>query len=147
MLSDERQILNLLHLYCELQDEGAQEAVSELFRHGSFRVENGPAAHGFDAVYALRRKHDRVHEDGTLRTKHVTTNTQLDLDPEADVALVPYPPPRPLAEQIGELFGQIRAHAAAPDPLAEWLRPVQTWLAAAAERGTLALLPFSVEIH
>lgn len=82
MLSDERQILNLLHLYCELQDAADFEAVCELFRHGAFRVETGPAARGFDEVYALKTKHDRVHEDGTLRTKHITTNTRLELAPD-----------------------------------------------------------------
>jgi len=86
MLSDERQILNLLHRYCELQDAGEQKAVSELFRDGAFRVENGPEAEGFEAVYAMKRKHDRVHEDGTLRTKHVTTNTWLELDPDGRAA-------------------------------------------------------------
>jgi len=82
MLSDERQILNLLHLYCELQDAADFEAVCELFRHGAFRVEAGPAARGFDEVYALKTKHDRVHEDGTLRTRHVSTNTRLELAPD-----------------------------------------------------------------
>lgn len=79
MLSDERQILNLIHRYAELQDAADFEAVSALFRDAGFRIENGPEAHGFDAVLALKRRHDRVHEDGTLRTKHVTTNTFLEL--------------------------------------------------------------------
>jgi 3-phenylpropionate/cinnamic acid dioxygenase small subunit len=83
MLSDERQILNLLHLYCELQDAADFEGVCELFRDGAFRVQGGPAARGFDEVYALKTRHDRVHEDGTLRTKHVTTNTHLDVASDA----------------------------------------------------------------
>src|SRR4051812_43769259 len=33
MLSDERQILNLLHRYCELQDAADFVEVAELFRH------------------------------------------------------------------------------------------------------------------
>jgi protease-4 len=88
-----------------------------------------------------------VDELGGLRAAVLRAKKQLALDPDADVALVPYPPPRPIAEQIAELFGQVRAHSAAAGPLAEWLRPVETWVAVAAERGALALLPFSVEIH
>jgi hypothetical protein len=75
--------------------------------------------------------------------------TQLKLDPNADVALVPYPPPRPLAEQLGEMFGQLHMRAAAPEPIASWLRPVERWFAAAAaaDRQILALLPYSIEIR
>lgn len=82
MLSDDRAILNLIHRYAELQDAADFEAVAALFRHGAFRVENGPAAVGEEAVLALKRRHDRVHEDGTLRTKHVTTNTHLEHAPD-----------------------------------------------------------------
>ena len=80
MLSDESQILNLLHLYCELQDAADFEAVSELFRHSGYRVQGGQALFGFDEVRILKTKHDKIHEDGTLRTKHVTTNTILEFD-------------------------------------------------------------------
>lgn len=82
MLSDERQILNLLHLYCELQDAADFEAVSELFRHSGYRVQGGQSLFGFDEVHALKTRHDKIHEDGTLRTKHVTTNTILEIDPD-----------------------------------------------------------------
>jgi len=88
-----------------------------------------------------------VDELGGLRAAVAAAKVKLKLDPNADVALVPYPPPRPLAEQIGEMFGQLRISAQAPHPLAEWLRPVETWLSAAADRQVLALLPFSVEIR
>jgi len=80
MNADEREILNLLHLYCELQDAADFRGVSELFRHSGYRVRGGQSLFGFDAVYALKTKHDRIHEDGTLRTKHVTTNTILEID-------------------------------------------------------------------
>jgi len=82
MPSDERAILNLLHLYCELQDAADFRAVSELFRHSGYRVQGGQSLFGFDEVYALKTKHDKIHEDGTLRTKHVTTNTILEIDPD-----------------------------------------------------------------
>lgn len=80
MLSDARQIANLIHLYAELQDAADFERVSALFRDAVFRVEGGPSARGEQAVLALKRAHDRVHPDGSLRTKHVTTNTRIELD-------------------------------------------------------------------
>ena len=80
MLSDERQILNLLHRYCELQDAADFVGVAELFRHSSYIVAGGQSHFGYDEVYALKTKHDRTYDDGTLRTKHVTTNTILELD-------------------------------------------------------------------
>ncbi len=89
-----------------------------------------------------------VDELGGLHAAVARAKVALSLDPNADVALVPYPHPRPLAQQIGEMFGQLRVRAAAPHPLAEWLRPVESWLAvAAADRQVLALLPFSIEIR
>ena len=80
MLSDERQILNLLHRYCELQDAADFVGVAELFRHSSYIVAGGQSHFGYDEVYALKAKHDRTYDDGTLRTKHVTTNTILEFD-------------------------------------------------------------------
>ncbi|MEZ4333738.1 MAG: nuclear transport factor 2 family protein [Myxococcota bacterium] len=80
MLSDERQIVNLIHRYAELQDAADFERVAALFRGAAFRVEGGPSAEGAQAVLALKRAHDRVHPDGSLRTKHVTTNVRIELD-------------------------------------------------------------------
>jgi protease-4 len=88
-----------------------------------------------------------VDELGGLREAVVRAKAQAKIDPNADVALVPYPPPRSLAEQVGEMFGQLGTRATAAGPLAEWLRPVERWLAVAADREVLALLPFSIEIR
>ncbi len=81
-MTDEREILNLLYRYCELQDAGEFRAVSELFRYAVYAVDGGTRHQGYDEVLALKTRHDRVHEDGTLRTKHVTTNTILEFDDE-----------------------------------------------------------------
>jgi hypothetical protein len=86
MPSDEREILNLLHRYCELQDAADFVGVSELFRHSTYAVAGGDSHFGYDEVYALKTKHDQTYDDGTLRTKHVTTNTILELEDGADVA-------------------------------------------------------------
>jgi 3-phenylpropionate/cinnamic acid dioxygenase small subunit len=82
MLSDERQILNLLYSYCELQDAADFAGVAELFRHSGYRVHNGDEHFGYDEVYALKTAHDKVYEDQTLRTKHITANTLMELDPD-----------------------------------------------------------------
>ena len=88
-----------------------------------------------------------VDELGGLHEAVVRAKVALKLDPNADVALVPYPPPRPLAEQIGELFGNVPMRSMAAHPAADWLRPVERWLEVAARpREVLALLPFSIEI-
>ena len=79
MPGDEQAIQNLLHRYCELQDAADFVGVSELFRHATYRVQNGPTSRGYDEVHALKTHHDRKHADGSLRTKHVTTNTIIEL--------------------------------------------------------------------
>ena len=80
MQGDERAIQNLLHRYCELQDAADFVGVSELFRHSTYRVKDGPPSRGYDEVYALKTHHDQTHADGSLRTKHVTTNTIIEID-------------------------------------------------------------------
>jgi 3-phenylpropionate/cinnamic acid dioxygenase small subunit len=82
VLSDERQILNLLYSYCELQDAADFAGVAELFRHSGYRVHNGEEHFGYDEVHALKTAHDKVYDDETLRTKHVMTNTIIELDPD-----------------------------------------------------------------
>jgi protease-4 len=87
-----------------------------------------------------------VDELGGLHEAVARAKVALSLDPNTDVALVPYPPPRPLAAQIAELFGQVQAREAAERPLAKWLRPLERWLEVAAQREILAMMPFSIEI-
>ena len=86
MQGDERAIQNLLHRYCELQDAADFVGVSELFRYSTYRVQGGPTSHGYDEVYALKTRHDQTHADGSLRTKHVTTNTIIEIDDDARTA-------------------------------------------------------------
>ena len=82
VLSDEHQILNLLYSYCELQDAADFTGVAELFRHSGYRVHDGEEHFGYDEVHALKTAHDKVYDDETLRTKHVMTNTIIELDPD-----------------------------------------------------------------
>jgi len=78
---------------------------------------------------------------GGLRVAALEARKKLGLEPEADVALVPYPPPKPLALQIQEaLRGTLDREALAglglPRPLA---RAVQ--LLAALPQGSPLLVP------
>jgi hypothetical protein len=83
---DAAAVVALLHRYCELQDAADFVAVSELFRHATYAVAGGATHRGYDEVYALKTRHDVVHGDGSLRTKHVTTNTIVELAADGDTA-------------------------------------------------------------
>jgi len=80
-----RAIENLLYLYAERIDAGDFEGVAELFTHG--RIEASPGARpartfeGRDEVLALYRASTRLYDDGTPRTKHVTTNAFIEVEP------------------------------------------------------------------
>jgi 3-phenylpropionate/cinnamic acid dioxygenase small subunit len=85
MADPAREIENLLYLYAERIDAGDLEGVAELFTHGRIRASPGatPAQtiEGRDEVLALYRASTRLYEDGTPRTKHVTTNAFIEVDP------------------------------------------------------------------
>ena len=78
-----RLIENLVYRYAERIDNGDLAGVAELFRHG--RIQAGPGM-VFEGVDEVRRMYDgatRLYADGTPRTKHVTTNVQVEVDEEA----------------------------------------------------------------
>lgn len=78
MLSDTDRIRNLLGTYCDLVDAADFAGVGALFARGSMAgLEGPPFAVGAEAVEAWDRGGLTVH-DGTLRTKHLVTNTVLD---------------------------------------------------------------------
>jgi protease-4 len=85
-------------------------------------------------------EHGLVDRLGGLRVAVAEARDALDLAPEADVALVPYPPPKPLAEQLAELLGGaalgVLPDLALPRPLSSVAR-----LLAATPPGTPALVP------
>jgi 3-phenylpropionate/cinnamic acid dioxygenase small subunit len=86
-VSDHCAITNLIHRYAELIDAGDLDAVADLFAHGEVSNEGFPeAARGRDEVLALYAASARVHGDGTLRTKHVTTNAIVEIDADAGTA-------------------------------------------------------------
>src|SRR5690348_16419121 len=78
------EITNLIYRYAELIDAGDLGAVGELFEHGRIcGVENGPPDSVFAGTAAVRRMYEtlvRIYDDGTPKTKHNTTNVQLEVD-------------------------------------------------------------------
>jgi len=78
-----------------------------------------------------------VDEIGGLRVAVRRALQQLALDPESDVALVPYPAPTSLAEQLDETLHNLTAQS---DPLSGLLRRAEPWLEAM-WAGAPALLP------
>lgn len=90
MIDDARQIENLIYLYAERLDAGDLDGVAELFRHGRIRpapeAPDGATFEGRDAVRALYARATRLYEDGTPRTRHLTSNLILEVDGDAGTA-------------------------------------------------------------
>ncbi len=81
------EIENLLYRYAERIDLGDLAGVADLFEHGVITtpdVEGGPS--GREAVLGMYRSSTRLYEDGTPRTKHVTTNAIIEVDEAAGTA-------------------------------------------------------------
>ncbi len=73
--------------YSELQDRADFVAVGALFRYGAYVIDGvADVYRGADGVAAMKQKHDRTYADGTLRTKHVTTNVIIEDDADTESA-------------------------------------------------------------
>lgn len=81
-----RSIENLIATYAELVDAGDFPGLGELFDDAAFGGSEA-AVRGREPVEKLFRAMVRVYEDGTPRTKHVTTNIRIDVDDEAGTAV------------------------------------------------------------
>lgn len=81
---DARAIERLLFAYADAVDAGDLARVGELFRDGRICGEtpDGPVtlAEGRAAVEAFYRSLVRLYDDGTPRTRHITTNVVVDVD-------------------------------------------------------------------
>ena len=90
MADSAREIENLLYTYAERMDAGDLSGLADLFANG--RVKPAPDAppemtfEGREKVLELYRASARIYEDGTPRTKHVTTNAIIEVDEYAGVA-------------------------------------------------------------
>lgn len=82
------EIRALMYRYAELVDGARFDEIGELFAHGRITTgdEGTEVAAGADAVAGLYRSTNKVHPDGTLRTRHLTTNITVDVDVERHAA-------------------------------------------------------------
>lgn len=85
-----RQIENLIYTYAERIDAGDLAGVGELFAHGRFcGADNDRPETVFTGASRVRQMFEmvvRIYDDGTPKTKHHTTNVQIDVDEPAGTA-------------------------------------------------------------
>ena len=78
-------ISNLMFRYAECVDTADFDGLSELFAKGSIRstsAANSEEQMRGSAVGRFYAATNRVHGDGTLRTRHLSTNVRIDIDEE-----------------------------------------------------------------
>ena len=89
-MSDSRDAISkLIITYAERVDLGDFEGVGALFEHSTYRSALGDeivSYEGSDAVQSTMESMVRRYDDGTPRTKHVTTNLMIDVDDGAGTA-------------------------------------------------------------
>jgi 3-phenylpropionate/cinnamic acid dioxygenase small subunit len=77
------EITALVFGYAERIDAGDLDGLAALFTDGVFRSDRGGRYEGATAVRDVMRRLVVLHDDGTPRTKHVTTNLVIDVDEAA----------------------------------------------------------------
>lgn len=75
-------IADLIHTYAERLDAGDLAGVAALFARAIYGRAGGPMRRGEAEVRAALEV-VRLHDDGTPRTKHVTTNLVVEVDETA----------------------------------------------------------------
>lgn len=79
-MDDEWAISQLVFAYAERIDLGDFDGVADLLRHATVTTEGSDQVRvGYDAVLDMYRRSTRRYEDGTPRTKHVTTNVIVEV--------------------------------------------------------------------
>ena len=84
--SSYRAIERLIATYAELVDDGDFAAVARLLSDATFAGGAGSVT-GRDAIEKMLRENVIVYEDGTPRTKHVTTNLAIEVDEDGGTAV------------------------------------------------------------
>jgi 3-phenylpropionate/cinnamic acid dioxygenase small subunit len=85
-VSSHRAIQNLIATYAELVDDGDFAGVGILLGDATFTGGAGSVS-GRVAIETMLRDSLIVYDDGTPRTKHVTTNIVIEVDEEAGTAV------------------------------------------------------------
>jgi 3-phenylpropionate/cinnamic acid dioxygenase small subunit len=84
--SGHRAIENLIAKYAELVDDGDFTGVGALLADATFTGGAGSVT-GRDAIEKMLHESLIVYDDGTPRTKHITTNVAIEVDEEAGTAV------------------------------------------------------------
>jgi 3-phenylpropionate/cinnamic acid dioxygenase small subunit len=85
-ISSERAIENLIARYAFLVDDGDFAGLGQLLDQCTFTLGPGPAVMGGNAIAELAHRSLRTYEDGTPRTRHITTNILIEVDEAAGIA-------------------------------------------------------------
>jgi len=85
-MCDAHELTNLLHTYAERIDAGDLDGVADLFAHGRILRPQGDAV-GREGAREMYRQ-ARLYDDGTPRTRHVTTNAIVEVDAGGETAAV-----------------------------------------------------------
>src|SRR5277367_2214831 len=80
-------IRNLLGRYCELMDAGDFDGLAALFAAARMSDEHGNVFASGSAQIAARWHEQTLLHDGSPRTRHLTSNTIIEVDPGADTAV------------------------------------------------------------
>ena len=82
-MHDETAIANLVFRYAELIDGGDYEGIGALFADAVIGADGSTVEwRGAEAITAMYVNGTRRYEDGTPRSKHVTTNLIIEVDDE-----------------------------------------------------------------
>jgi 3-phenylpropionate/cinnamic acid dioxygenase small subunit len=75
------EITKLLYLYAERIDLGDFDGVADLFEHAVITTPGAkPGPGGRQAALDIYTRSTRLYDDGTPKTKHVTTNAIIEVD-------------------------------------------------------------------
>ena len=89
MADSEREIEHQLYAYAECIDGGRLDDLAALFAHGRIApIPDAPPEAIHEGPDAVRSMYDgvRIYDDGTPKTKHVTTNAVIEVDDSAGTA-------------------------------------------------------------
>ena len=81
-----QQILRLINQYCFSIDTGNLEGLARLFVKGEWGMEGQPTLKGYDPILAHLSESAIIYEDGTTRTRHLTSNIDIDIDEVSETA-------------------------------------------------------------
>jgi protease-4 len=123
------EVVSIYDLFLSRVSDGRDMTVEQVDKVARGRVFTGEQAMG----------NGLVDDVGGLRVAVRRALTQLELDPESDVALIPFPAPVSLAEQFDQMLNNLRAQA---DPIGVALRRAEPWLEAIRAGAPTLLPPF-----